>query len=685
MPQMNFKRLASTVLTILLVPVAVFGQWTNVAPRLLGADAEYGAIQFKDGVAWAGLDQVFVSIDTGKTWTITDLPLGSAHVTDIECFDAKTAIVTTDQGAHLTRDQGATFSNFFVGYDLRGATFGKNANEIALADALPDHIYTTTDGSTTWKDYAPSQNGMLTQKFADGTLAALNGSDLGAKISLSSDFGTTWHEQANTVDFDCYGFVVDPCDDNTLYVINEQVYKISDHVAKLYTSHDRGATWTTSGDQTIPYYSGSMAITPTAFYLGSTANGILRSTDHGVTWMSINGPNSSADSRSIVAINENILLAISPTDGSIYQTLNSGGGKLHAWNGNTPVGVINTFDSLLNNFCGFIDTSVYLVVGSCYNSGPVKLISETTTGAGNFHITDGRPIPRILGQFDSVMIQYANGGTGVDTGFLHISYVADSVQHDTTIMLTASGYTSHSAFSNSLGTLHVQANQPIDIPFGMKTSPQLGIQALTVDSISFTAAYNSSVIDIIPSKLLSLLTPRSGWTVSTANISTGRLSVTLVNTIHETLSDSVYLVTAKFTALQSSAKSTTITFSQVDVFAGGKDIFLCTNTEGDYIANVAIDNSGVAMTSTTIESLSVYPDPVSKEGGIAIRIKLASASISDIEIFDVLGRKVASWDLGVLNRGSSQLGRPLPQLESGTYYLRLRAAGEVMTQKLEVR
>jgi photosystem II stability/assembly factor-like uncharacterized protein len=685
MPQMSLKRFVSIVLAMCLAPAAIFGQWTNVAPRLLGADPEFGAIQFKDGVAWAGLYSVFVSLDSGKTWTITDLPLNNAHVTDIECFDANTAIITTNQGAHLTTDRGVTFSHYYPGFEMRGAAFGKDANHFALVDNEPDHVYTTSDGGATWNDYAPSQDGMFLQKFADGTLVALNGDDLGAKISLSSDFGTTWSEQANAIDFDCYGFVVDPCDDNTLYVINEQVYKISDHVAKLYTSHDRGATWTTSGDQTIPYYSGSMAITPTAFYLGSTANGVLRSTDKGATWMSINGPNSSADSRSIAAIDANVLLAISPTDGSIYQTLNSGGSSLREWTGNTPVGLINTFDSLLNNFCGFIDTSVYLVVASCNTSDPVKLLSESTTGAGNFHITDGRPIPRILGQFDSVVIQYANGGTGIDTGYLHISYLVDSVQHDTTIMLTASGYTSHSAFSNSLGTLHVPANQPIDIPFGMKTSSQLGIQTLSVDSISFTAGYNSSVIDITPSKLLSLLTPRSGWAISTANISTGRLSVTLVNTIHETLSDSVYLVTAKFTAFQASAKSTTITFTQVDVFAGGKDIFLCTNTEGDYIANVAVDNSGVARTSARVESLSVSPDPIATEGGIAIRIKLASASTSDIEIFDVLGRKVTSWDLGVLSPGSALIEKTLPQLVSGTYYLRLRAAGEVMTQKLEVR
>jgi len=59
-----------------LLTSSAFSQWFNIADRLLGdfpADCcGFGHITYKDGRLWAGRSSLFVSNDTGKTWTFVN-------------------------------------------------------------------------------------------------------------------------------------------------------------------------------------------------------------------------------------------------------------------------------------------------------------------------------------------------------------------------------------------------------------------------------------------------------------------------------------------------------------------------------------------------------------------------------------------------------------------------------------
>ena len=46
-----------------------------------------------------------------------------------------------------------------------------------------------------------------------------------------------------------------------------------------------------------------------AIFVASLSEGILRSTDQGFSWKNIGGPNATGDTRSLCAVNDNILFA----------------------------------------------------------------------------------------------------------------------------------------------------------------------------------------------------------------------------------------------------------------------------------------------------------------------------------------------------------------------------------------
>ena len=78
----------------------------------------------------------------------------------------------------------------------------------------------------------------------------------------------------------------------------------------------------------------------------------------------------------------------------------------------------------------------------------------------------------------------------------------------------------------------------------------------------------------------------------------------------------------------------------------------------------------------------VSPNPTA--GGAAVAFGLAAPSAVSVEVFDVVGRRVASLDGGALPAGPARLAVPTAGLAPGLYVVRVRTAGGAAAARLVV-
>ncbi len=665
--------------------LSAYAQWQNVAPNLLGHLDEYGSMTFKDGVVWAGLFNLYFSLDSGKSWQKSPLPI-PGHVYDIEFYDASTGLVATNTGAFITRDQGATWTGVGqVGQSYIAAGFGPTSNDLFLTQTNTATVNTSTDGGQQWTNYSFASFGAMTRMLKSGALASLGLlSGTGhAEISISTDFGQTWNIQPSYTKFDCYNFVADPCDGNRIYVVNEEVYVQTDGFAQLYTSSDVGATWSLGAPHVVRYYNASMAVTPNALYMGTCADGIQRSTDRGSTWKNIGGPSAPPDTRDLCAIDDNILLA-ADSNGSIFRTMNSGGSPVTSKD--VPLAFSNPFvQTLRANSCAEVDTSIEAIVTSC-SSTIAKLKDVSITGSSNFFLIGDPNIGQNFINSEPIHVGYAGLGTRSDTAVLHISYTVGSVVHDTMIALTAKGFAMQGVSSFPDGTLQALPSDPVTIKVAAHLSPALAVNLLTVHSITYRLTYSGSLIDMSNSMATSLVTPRQGWVIGSATVTPGGLTVTENNVNLEKLGDSLYLGNAKFTALSSNTRSTTVYLEQLDLQLDTGVVHLCVGGEGDYLAHVTVITNAVTEATAVLPEVNLYPVPSGRGGTLRLELNSTTAIVAELQLYDLLGRSVGSLSKINVRQGKNEIALNAPQ-NAGVYYLRMSNASNAwsVTKKLVVR
>jgi photosystem II stability/assembly factor-like uncharacterized protein len=659
-------------------------QWQNVAPNLIGRLAEYGSITFKDGVVWAGVGNLFFSLDTGKTWTQSTLHIAD-HINDIEFFDRTTGLVATSAGVFITKDQGSTWNPIGNQTAYAAAGFGRTSNDIFLTTSSSASVATSTDGGNQWTNYGFASFGAMTRMLKNGSLASLGLESTGrtAQIAISTDFGQSWTLQPGTTKYDCYNFVADLCDENSLYVVNEEVFVQTDGFAQLFTSTDVGATWSAGTPHKVRYFNASMAITPAALYMGTCTNGVQRSTDHGATWVSIGGPSAPPDTRDLAAVDNNILFA-ADSNGSIFRTMNSGGSPVVSHE--APLAFLNPFVHVLfASSCADIDTILEAVVTSCAGS-TATLTNVTLTGSGNFSLLGTPEIGKSFSNNERIGVSYSASTARSDSAYLNVRYVLGGISHDTSILLKAHGFSPRGASSFSQGTLHALPGNQVTVKVAASIFKSFPIASLTIRSITYWLKYDGTVIDMSNTMLSSLIVPRPGWQLGVAFVVSGRLRVTENNIAPETLGDSIYLGTTTFTALFSSTKSTTVYIDQIDIQVDTGTIHLCVGGEGDYLAHISVGSNGVAQTRLLAPAISLYPNPANSTGSARIDIGSQRSETIGIQLFDILGREIRA-SIQHLNTGTNQI--PIDtKLAAGTYYIRLSSSEHeawAVTKKLIVQ
>jgi photosystem II stability/assembly factor-like uncharacterized protein len=423
------NRVKSIILPVALLLTVVShsadGQWSimlSKSSRLSAANNQFtfgGAVNFKDGIIWAGVaDGLVFSTDTGKTWANAND--AGAWITDVSFANRDTGII---EGIGRTTDGGQSWQSPAVCGGWRCSFVGSGPLVYALGTSNPIGIDISTDYGQTWNFVGFGFKGSESSSFAvaiDGTLYAqqFNFSHNG-QIFMSTDSGKSWEQTTGLYSDDAWSIDADSCDASRLYITDENsVGDYSPFTSQIFISTDGGGSWTSTFSQPVPYLTGSFTSSLNAMYVGTFANGILRSTDHGLSWKSIGGPGISNDSRLVCAINDNIIFAVDP-EGNIWATFNSGGDSVIAPSGVEPLSISPSPLSISGSSCDTIMSSVIVSALGC-NSTIVTSSSIIGPDSSSFSLDSGVLLGGLIpvtfhgtqpGQYNAELVLQLSDGT----------------------------------------------------------------------------------------------------------------------------------------------------------------------------------------------------------------------------------------------------------------------------------
>ena len=373
------------------------------------------------------------------------------RIVDIDVFDSNNIAVAAQDDLSVSTDGG---HNWRIGHTyedfLSVAYVGSKENLVMTENPTQGGggLWYSTNGGNFWNFslepgkwpakalYRPERGDVIA---VDGTY----GID-GAHVYVSTDSGFTWKMRPGVLDYDYYGIAYGGCKSSHIYVAMNNTKDASDeHRSFVAVSTDDGNSFTSTSSQSPPFLCGSICVGDDAIFCQTVDEGIIRSTDGGVTWKSIGGPscNTSYYTRTLAAINGNILIAADES-GNLFVTRNSGGDPIPASfpETETPL-VLNTAkETVYQGRCGVVDTAFTFGINLC-DTGSVQLTSVTLSGSHNFMMRDAGALPRTVVSWDSVTISYFNKSSTIDTAFLDLKYSILGVSHDTTLLLIGIGTT----------------------------------------------------------------------------------------------------------------------------------------------------------------------------------------------------------------------------------------------------
>src|SRR6187455_938954 len=175
-----------------LVSSSAFSQWFNIADRLLGdfpsSCCGFGNITYKDGRLWAGRSSLFVSNDTGKTWTFVNGFNGT--ICQIDFVDKFIGLVATVGGVYQTVDGGSTWKNILESGDCYSAQYCGNKNNII---AISDNVgfFYSSNGGGNWNFHDPGGHPHFALANQDGSAFAFNDGG-GGHLLFTNDNGNTY-------------------------------------------------------------------------------------------------------------------------------------------------------------------------------------------------------------------------------------------------------------------------------------------------------------------------------------------------------------------------------------------------------------------------------------------------------------------------------------------------------------
>jgi hypothetical protein len=334
-------------------------------------------------------------------------------------------------------------------------------------------------------------------------------------------------------------------------------------------------------------------------------------------------------------------------------------------------------DSISTPYCG--TTSVSCLVK---NATAGTMVLDSASVQSPFSLAGLFPLSLPADSEYQLLIQFRPQADGAYAEALKLYFhTSDGTAHDTTLLLAASANAAFASITNAL-TITAQPLSPVDVPVNLTLSIVRLLDTMQVNQIDFTVSYDSVLLDMNPGRLASQIMPPVGLTYGSAEISPGLLHVTLKNPAGTKLTNSLTLGDLVFTAYKGAAKSTLVTLSTLSVTTSSAIYDYCTDLEGDYIANVVVEGSGVSQSSSA-SSLRLFPNPA-KSGEVTLELTSAQSRTLQIAVYDILGREQGRRSAR-LNAGEKHdLALPTSGLAPGNYYVRVADGVKVQTEKLAI-
>jgi hypothetical protein len=301
-------------------------KWKKLADRILStarndpwSPAEYGAISVKDSIILAGWKNGMLSTDAGNTW-MEFISVQNLIIFDIEIYDVNTFAIASIAGVIVSSDKGETWEEishsptYSILFDgAKDKLICVESSDIVLYDKGIRQYTSRLKYNIT--DLAWGSDKALYIKVGERDISAIYRSD---------DHGYTWNifSQSLPIEGDCFSFICNKTDPNRFAVINEDWIYRTNQFSEIFVSSDVGKSWTTTLQQPLgsyTYLTGSSTQGCNDYFVGTSIDGILRSSDKGMSWNSIGGPATPVDSRTIFAVDDSIIYAID-TLGSIWVT-----------------------------------------------------------------------------------------------------------------------------------------------------------------------------------------------------------------------------------------------------------------------------------------------------------------------------------------------------------------------------
>ena len=262
--------------------------WQHVGlPGMTINSIETNSDNFQHIFAGADIYGLYVSFNDGASWgyrIATNVPV--THISYDPWFEDSLYAIVNDSfsaGLHKSSDDGDNWEIVYnIQYPHRIGFDPVNMGYLYIC--FPDGIRTSQDYG---RNLASANSGLPDTNVIDVMGSGLNGLEAYAVgeafVAHTTDFGSSWSDMGGLFgleDYNPHRIAYDPLCPETLYVVCH---------AYLARSSDGGSNWdyfaTPSSDNFAivcdPVSSGTL-------YIGSLGNGVLMSTDGGVSFASIN-------------------------------------------------------------------------------------------------------------------------------------------------------------------------------------------------------------------------------------------------------------------------------------------------------------------------------------------------------------------------------------------------------------
>jgi len=626
--------------------------------RVAGTESYLADVAFSDskrGIAVGQYGTILLTTDAGESWALQSSRTQS-FLSALAYLGNQTWITTSYEGIfYRSTDDGSSWNAV-----TPGGTYSFNALQFVTANVgfavgSSGAILKTTDGGLTWQDRSASTSYALRGAFFFNPDTGFVWGDMGVYFQTTNG-GATWISHN----------VIAPLWKVTF--INAQVgFATGATNSSLYQTKDSGETWNWIGSGNA--ISLSFANEKTGFGVGG-AGTIIRTQDSGETWQSYSSPIQSTFFRDISFI-DSTTGVVTGWDGKILRTTNGGASWDSRWN--AGYGYFNSV--ALKDSAGFV-------------AGGAGTILSTTNQGVDWAIQNGGTANNLNGInfHDSTVLAVGDSGLILRSTNMGLSWTP--IQSGTTWSLQSIAMVDGDTMIIVGGEPYVDKGGLIlrSTDKGISWTNILGVTTFIINRV---AVYKNVAVAVSLRGIIYVSTDYGRtWTPKSLGIQDDLYGITLGskgNGIICTGSGGVYS-TSDTGKSWIDEKSVTASWLYSVCYLKSNT----TITVGLYSTILQLITSTSTTVNQSLSSLNLtpkqyrlnqnYPNPFNPS--TVISYELQTNGIVTLEIYDMLGRRIATLVSEREDAGIHSVTFNASGLSSGIYFYRLTAGNFVKTKKL---